>query len=55
MRNKLGNLSKAYVDSISDNKHLVYAYSSKYKRFVNSHMWQDKKEAFLTRDSINGK
>jgi hypothetical protein len=47
-----GAIKKAYVTKLNENW-LVYAFSSKYKKTVNTHMFPDKREAILTRNAIN--
>ena len=47
-----GNLNRAFIEEIGD-KHFVYASSAKYRRNVNTHVCDTKREAILNRDAIN--
>ena len=47
-----GNLNRAFIEQVGENW-LVYASSSKYRRNVNTHVCDSKREALLYKDSIN--
>jgi hypothetical protein len=47
-----GKLLKAYIEPLNDSW-CVYAYSTKYKRNVNTHMCPTKQEAITSRNSMN--
>ena len=47
-----GEIKNAYYDQVGDN-FLIYAFSKKYKRVVNTHMFPDVKEAQATIRDIN--
>jgi hypothetical protein len=47
-----GNISRAFVTKLGKNW-AVHAFSSKYKRNVNTHVFPDQKEAMLTKQDIN--
>ena len=49
-----GEIKNAYFDKLDDNTFLVYAFSTKYKRTVNTHGCNSKEEAMNTIWDING-